>query len=59
MTMKYLIMRQVSKYGWILVTEAGNIVRGDMYFNNKGAAEDYAKAYISSFQDVQYRMQSL
>ena len=45
---------QCSKHKWRVEGPKGNVLTEDLTLNSKFAAEDYIKAYISSFNSYYY-----
>lgn len=54
-----IIMRQLSRYGWQLVSPKGYVLQTDLYFNTLDKAEEYVKNYISSFLNWSYEIEQL
>lgn len=58
--MVIVIMKQTSQYTWKIVSKkTGHIIMADIHVNDKTKAEDYIKAYISSFHGWGYEMDAL
>jgi hypothetical protein len=49
-------MIQMSQYGWKIVSQKGNVLQEGIYFANLSKAEEYIKAYISSYLNWTYEM---
>jgi len=47
-------MKQVSNYGWEIVSEQGAVLQKDITFSSTYHATEYIKAYISSFLSWDY-----
>lgn len=54
-----LNMMQVAKFKWNIVSQKGHIIKTDIFCQNKRAAEDYIRAYISSFYGYDYKVYPL
>lgn len=57
--MHVVIMKQLSKYQWEIVTKKGNIIKTDLSFKDAYQAEQYIISYITSFQNWSYEMEPL
>lgn len=51
-------MKQVSKYRWELIGPNG-LMLDDLYFGDKVKAENWVRAYISSWNNWDYKMEIL
>jgi len=51
-------MRQISQYGWEIVSESGNILQ-TVALHNVYAANEYIKNYVSSFVNWSYELKTL
>jgi len=56
MAIKLVKMTRVGKNRWDLVGPKGNVISGDLLLYSKIEAEEWVKAYISSFLGWQYEM---
>ncbi len=46
---KHVIMKEVGNNRWDLIGPKGNVISGDILLYSKVEAEEWVKAYISSF----------
>jgi hypothetical protein len=56
MVNKCLKMVQINSYKWLLRAPKGHVLVEDLLFASTIEAEDWCKAYISSWQDYSYEI---
>jgi hypothetical protein len=55
-TLVKVFMIQVTDYKWQLTHESGNILVDDVFMPGRFMAEEYARAFVSSYQNWTYEM---
>lgn len=56
---KCILMIQTSNHRWTLKTKKGIVLLDDIHVNSAYEAEQYVKAYISSYNDWSYEVQPI
>lgn len=57
--MSKLIIRQLSKHRWEIVSPNGHIVMSDVMLQSPNEAKEFIKNYISSFINWSYEVQPM
>lgn len=52
-------MIQISKYEWNIVSDKGYLLQNHIYFASMDKAEEYVKAFISSYNGWSWQMMPL
>ena len=59
MYMREFVLKQVTKFMWTIELSAGIVICKERHFNNQYQAEQFCKAFISSWQSTNYIVETL